>query len=401
MTPGARGHVDILHGMTTAATVKVRPAVLRWAREHSAATIDDAAARAKQTREVVEEWEAGTSQPTLVVLRELATLYGVPLTLFMLSKPPQVQPRPVDLRAFAGVVRPEPSLELAKALNRASALQMVAHDLMRELGRPLPSPAHADQGDAESLAETHRPFLGISLDEQRKWKDERAALRAWRAAVERRGIYVLQFPMRKAEVRAFSLSQRPSIIVLNQSDFVRSRVFSLLHEYAHVLLGTGAICLPGSGRRAMEQTASVEVFCNRFAGAVLVPGDALKREPLAMKISRAKAVPDSDDLDRLARRFHVSSAVAWYRMRHLDLVSPTVFTKKWEDWDRFPIPPEGGGGMTTGERVLSMYGPGLAGLVLDAAASNVLTPADAGQYLGFQPWRQGDVQSELADRAAV
>lgn len=394
------GRIAILASMTTAATVKVSPDVLRWAREQSAVSVGDAAARAKHTAEEVEAWEAGTAEPTLTGLRELAAFYGVPLSVFMLSKRPKLPARPVDLRAFAGVVQPEPSRGLALALNRAAALQTAAGGLMTELGRPAATPGQMHQGDAETLAVTHRAMLGVTLDEQRRWRDERAALRAWRNAVERRDVFVLQLPMPKAEVRAFSLSQVPPVIVLNQSDFVRSRVFSLMHEYAHVLLGTGAICLPGSGRRAIEQAASVEVFCNRFAGAVLVPGDALNRDPLAIEIAKSRKVPDKDLLDKLARRFHVSTAVLWYRMWHLELITQSVFTKLWEDWDRFPIPHSGGGGMTTGERVLATYGVSLTSLVLDAASREVLAPGDAGQYLGFPSSRQSDVESELADRLA-
>lgn len=387
--------------MSTAATVRVAPAVLRWAREHSSAALADAAARCEHSPEELASWEAGMADPSLAALRKLAHHYGVPLSVFLLSEPPKVPLRPVDLRAFAGVVSPKPSVDLAKALNRASALQSLARDLIVETGSLEFTPGRTELGDAESLAEVQRGLIGVTVTEQRKWKDERRALRTWRTAIERRGVFVLQLPMSKTEVRAFSLSQQPPFIVLNQSDFVRSRVFSLLHEYAHVLLGNGAICMPGSGRRAMEQAAAVEVFCNRFAGAFLVPGDALKADPLAVEIAKVKTVPDDNVLDRLARRFHVSWAVVWYRMRQLELVSQAVFTKKWADWDSYPIPPGGGGGMTTPERVVATYGLGLTQLVLAAAERDVVTAADVGQYLDFHPSRFSDVEAEIAVRAAV
>jgi len=401
MLPVAR-----LAAMTAAASVKVTPDVLVWAREHSAASLDEAVARTKHELAEVLDWEAGKADPPLTALRELANLYGVPLTVFMLDARPKVQPRPVDMRAFTGVTKPEPSLELAKALNRAAALQTLAHDLMEELGIPTTVTGPADQGDAEQLAATQRALVGVSLETQRKWKDERHALREWRAAIERRGVFVIQLSMkkagsRKADVKAFSLSQQPPLIVLNQSDFVRSRVFSLIHEYAHVLLGTGAICLPGSGRRAMEQSPAVEVFCNRFAGAFLVPGDALKADALATQISKSRKVPDDATLEKLARRFHVSWAVVWYRLRHLDMISQAMFAKKWEDWDWYPMPGEGGGGMTHGERVMATYGTSLASLVLDASARNIVTTADVGQYLSFPAWRYADVETELSIRTAV
>lgn len=88
-------------------------------------------------------------------------------------------------------------------------------------------------------------------------------------------------------------------------------------------------------------------------------------------------------------------------MRQLELVSQAVFTEKWADWDWYTMPPEGGGGMTTPERVVATYGVNLTRLVLSASGQNVVTAADAGQYLGFAPWRLGDVESEVATRAAV
>ena len=187
MLPVAR-----LAAMTAAASVKVTPDVLVWAREHSAASLDEAVARTKHELAEVLDWEAGKADPPLTALRELANLYGVPLTVFMLDARPKVQPRPVDMRAFTGVTKPEPSLELAKALNRAAALQTLAHDLMEELGIPTTVTGPADQGDAEQLAATQRALVGVSLETQRKWKDERHALREWRAAIERRGVFVIQ-----------------------------------------------------------------------------------------------------------------------------------------------------------------------------------------------------------------
>jgi Zn-dependent peptidase ImmA (M78 family) len=387
--------------VTTAATVRVAPVVLQWAREHSSATVTDAAGRCEHTPDELTSWEDGAAEPTLTALRKLAHYYGVPLSVFLLSEPPKVPSRPVDLRALAGVVTPEPSVDLAKALNRASALQALAGDLLAETAAPTFAPDRADSGDAESFGTGQRALIGVSSLAQRKWRDERTALRAWRTAIERRGVFVLQLPLSKTEVKAFSLSQQPPFIVLNQSDFVRSRIFSLLHEYAHVLLGTGAICMPGSGRQAMERGAAVEVFCNRFAGAFLVPADTLKADPLSMQIARLKAPPDDDLLERLARRFHVSWAVVWYRMRQLDLVSQAVFTRKLADWDWYPMPPDGGGGMTTPERVLATYGTSFTRLVLAASNQNVMTHADVGQYLGFAPGRIGDVESAMASRAVV
>ncbi len=289
-------------------------------------------------------------------------------------------------------------MELTRALNRASALQAFAGELLAELDVALPEHPTTQPGDAHEVAAAQRAALGVSLDAQRKWGNPWTALRGWRTAIEQHGVFTLQLPIAGGEVKAFSLSGEPPVIVLNQSDFVRSRVFSVMHEYAHVLLGSGAICIPGSGRKAMEQSPEVERFCNRFAGAILVPGPALRQNHLAQEIRHSTTVPDNATLERLAAHFHVSWAVVWYRLRHLGLIGQTMFSKKWEDWDSYPPRRPGRPARTHGERTLSTYGALLSTLVLSAADRSVITTADAAHYLTFPASRLGDVQAELSQR---
>lgn len=395
MNPVAR-----LAGMAAAATVRVTPAVLRDARLYAGASVAQAAQHCDHDGAEVDGWEQGTADPPLAALRDLASLYVIPLTAFLLNSFPPLSQRPPDLRVFAGVSKPEATMELAQALNRASALQTLALDLMAELDIAPPERPTAEPGDAEELAAGKRATLGVSLDTQRKWGNPWTALRGWRTAIEQHGVFVIQLPIAGGEVKAFSLSQEPPVIVLNQSDYVRSRVFSLMHEYAHVLLGTGAICMPGSGRKAMEQSSVVEVFCNQFAGAVLVPSRALRQNALAQEISRASTVPDDATLEHLAAQFYVSWAVVWYRLRHLGLITQGIFSKKWEDWDSYPPRPPGRPAMTYGQRTLSTYGVGLSSLVLSAADKSVITTADAAQYLTFPASHIADVQAELSLRTA-
>ena len=384
--------------MAPAATVKVTADTLRDARLYAGASVAQAAQACDHEAGEVDSWEQGQANPPLSALRDLAGLYGIPLTAFLLDSFPPLPQRPPDLRTFAGVAKPEATVELTRALNRASALQMLAGELLADLHTALPRHPVAQPGDGEEVAATQRAALGVSLDVQRRWGNAWTALKGWRSAIERVGVFTMQLPIAGGEVKAFSLSGEPPVIVLNQSDFIRSRVFSVMHEYAHVLLGSGAICIPGSGRKAMEQSPEVERFCNQFAGAILVPGAALRQNPIAQDISRVETVPDDVTLERLADHFHVSWAVVWYRLRHLHLISQAVFSKKWEDWDSYPPRRPGRPAQSHGERAVSTYGAGLSGLVLSAAENSVITTADAAQYLTVPASRIGDVQALLAQR---
>ena len=93
--------------------------------------------------------------------------------------------------------------------------------------------------------EKARAAIGIDLEEQIAWPSVWQALKHWRAAVEAQHAYVFQLKMPIEEARGFSLlEQRCPAIVLNQSDAPAARIFTLFHEYAHLLLAKPGLCTP-------------------------------------------------------------------------------------------------------------------------------------------------------------
>ena len=379
--------------MTTAVTVRVPTGTLRWARLRAAASEEEAAHKCGHSVEEFAEWEAATSDPPLSALRDLAELFDVPLSAFLLSNPPTTPPLTVERRVFAGAYDARTTISLAKALNRAVAIQQLAVELQTDAGSQTGLSPVA-QVSATELARDQRGVLGITYDEQRLWDDEYQALRAWRMAVESHGVFVLQMPMPDAHVRAFSLAEDPPLVVLNRSDFPRARAFSLLHEYGHILLGSAGICEPGTGRRAM--VSEPERYCNTFAGAVLVPSSTLVRDQDALDVRNLGDVPHDSTVDRIANRYKVSRGVIWYRLHDVGFTSDQVFERKWDDWgDFFPARGEGGGGATTAQAVLRDLGPSLTQLVLRASDAGAISTTDASQYMGVSADKIGSIRDEL------
>lgn len=380
--------------MTAAVTVRVPGGTLRWARVRAAASLEEAAHKCGRSVDEFADWETGTADPPLSALRDLADLFGVPLSAFLLSNPPTTPPPTVERRIFAGAQGAQTTISLAKALNRAVAIQELAGELLTDIGAESERTPVA-QVLATELARDQRGVLGITYDEQRRWDDEYQALRSWRMAVEGQGVFVLQMPMPDAHVRAFSLADDPPIVVLNRSDYPRARAFSLLHEYGHILLGTAGVCQPGTGRRAM--VSEPERYCNTFAGAVLVPSSTLVRDPDALDVRSLEDVPHDATVDRIANRYKVSRGVVWYRLHDVGFISDEVFGRKWDDWgDFYPARAGGGGGgATTAQAVLRDLGPSLTKLVLRASEGGAISPTDASQYMGVSADKIGSIRDEL------
>jgi len=78
------------------------------------------------------------------------------------------------------------------------------------------------------------------------------------------------------EIRGFSLvrEERPPVIVISSQDSPNGRIFTLFHEYSHILLEESGLCIPSEVIDKGQQ--DVEKFCNEFAGNFLVPTHHLK-----------------------------------------------------------------------------------------------------------------------------
>ena len=147
-------------------------------------------------------------------------------------------------------------------------------------------------------------MLGVSVEDQHAWKDQYAALNGWKNGLEEQGVLVFHFSgVDPREVRGFSLSERVlPVIALNGGDAPNGRVFTLIHELGHLLLGEGGSCDLSELSHPSGPALPVEAFCNAFAGAACVPGDALLADPVVAHAAAANTWTD-EDLDHLATRF--------------------------------------------------------------------------------------------------
>jgi Zn-dependent peptidase ImmA (M78 family) len=321
---------------------KVKPAVLRWARETAGVDEGAAARRAGVSVTDLERWEEGYALPSLRELQELAGFYARSLATLLLPEPPAAVPEPVDFRTM-GRERPLPlGRETRISLRTAGHLQQVASELSSSA---FPTRTVALQADPESLAASERRALGVTVEAQASWPDVYSGLRAWRTAVESRGALVFQLPLPIREVRGFSLSgKNPPVIVVSSSDGPAPRSFTLFHEYAHLLLGSSGVCLPDVAPRVEGMRLSEERFCNEFAGALLVPAAALAELAQTSHVLQDDRTPPDDELELLARHFRVSRQVLLYRALAADLVSEAAFREKWTEWQALPAPLRRSGG---------------------------------------------------------
>jgi Zn-dependent peptidase ImmA (M78 family)/DNA-binding XRE family transcriptional regulator len=379
----------------------VDPLVLRWARETSGVTPEDAAKRVGVSASTFSEWESVESSLRLSQLRALANYFKRPLAALLLPEPPPEPALPSDFRSLPGhQSRFDRATRLA--IRKATRLRSVATDLMHALHRetvPLLEGIKLSE-DPERVAERERHKLGVTIEEQLQWKSPYQALRRWRGAVESRNVLVLQLSIPVDDARGFSLSdEEPFVIVVSSSDAVHARIFTVFHEYAHLLLRNPGICLPKPDLHAAGPYAAIEQWCNRFAAAFLVPAKAMR------SLLETDGRIDSDtglvDLMRKGEtRFRVSQQVVLRRIFDAGLVSRSAFQRQMKRLlAHQPARKAKGGRVEPARKCLAEHGHLFTSLVLEGKAAGMVNYADVADYLDLRLKYLNKVESDLSAAA--
>jgi len=350
--------------------------MLLWARESIGMSIEEAAQAADVDAARLTGWEQEPQleRPTIAQVRKLAAAYRRPLAAFFLPEPPREQQLVADFRRLPGSPR-DPSPELIVELRRAASRREIALDLGAELHELPPTfdLEAARSASPEAAAERVRARLGIDAGVRKSWSDPYAALRAWRRRIEAQGVLVFQISgVAVEETRGFSCWYEPlPVIAINSADAALARVFTLAHELGHLVRRKGAVCDMGEG-------GAEEVWCNRFAGELLVPTDELAQEAGAYRAEW----PDQE-LQRISRRFWVSHEVVLRRLVSLGLASKDLY-ERWRS-QRLGTPAPGGGGpVPLPKRLVSSAGATFVRLVLSAFHAELISASTLAGYLGVK-----------------
>lgn len=371
------------------------PSILKWAREkafgpHLATLTENIPDSVKDVSStLVAEWENGISHPTFSQIRRLAKLYRRPLAVFFLSIPPDERNNPPDARTIGSRDNKDLSPEALLVIRKARRIQNLAASLAYDLNEPLSFKykAYTLKDNPAALAEHIRDDLGVTTEHQRKARTFEDFFEDLRSRIENTGVLTLKsglhdsFPI--ADCRAFSFAdQLPFLILINNKDYEGAKNFSLAHEFGHILLRRAAICNNFKAFAPSRTVSAVEVFCNEFAGHLLVPHDELVNHRLVRGRKTIEEDSLGDIAKTLAREFKVSRVVIARRLLAAERITLALYRKVTTQWsDNLPRPKGGRFSLAT---PLKMNGRAFSALVLEAYRKNRLSYAGAADYLGLK-----------------
>jgi Zn-dependent peptidase ImmA (M78 family)/DNA-binding XRE family transcriptional regulator len=390
----------------------VETSVLEWARVSAGYTVDEAARKLKIKPKSIERWESGEKRPSIGQVRNMATAYKRPFHFFFLERPPADPPIPHDFRRLPaeGMARYEPALRFQ--VRDVYERRQLALDLSAELDE---TPARfilktSLQADAEAVGQKIRDFLGIQTADQKRARQSGANYRLWRSRIEGKDILVFQIAnLTTKQMLGMSLSfDEMPVIAVNRKLNYNSRVFTLLHEFAHLMLGESGICDLSEDHLESPQAQQTEIFANKVAAATLLPKPDFLAEPIVSARGQGQYEWSNDELQALAGVYGTSEETVLRRFLTLGLTSAAFYQRKRAEYlaryakleqqqreeaanDDFKrnLPQE----------VLSDYGRHFTRLVLMNYAQDRISLTDASSFLHVKAPMVEKVERMLAERS--
>jgi Zn-dependent peptidase ImmA (M78 family) len=237
--------------------------------------------------------------------------------------------------------------------------------------------------DVVRTAALIRHALAFDLDERRQMPTWTDALRRFIEQADALGVLVMvsgvvgsnnRRRLDPQEFRGFALADGLApLVFINGADSKSAQMFTLAHELVHLWLGQSAL---SDAHAASVPEQAVERWCNQVAAEMLAPLEAFRAEYDRRAELRG-------ELDKLARRFKVSTLVILRRMHDAGGLRGDAYWHAYEEeLARLRALPKGSGGdfyLTLGARASKRFARALVVSTLEGRTRYI----DAFRLLGF------------------
>ena len=261
---------------------KVKYIILKWARDNSKLSLEEAAhklnlidSKKESATEKLIAFESGDREPSRSLLLRMSKQYRLPLLTFYLDNPPSIGERGEDFRTLSDHIEEIESVNVDVLIRDIKARQSTVRETLIDedeenylefIGK------HTIKDGIAPVVKTIHDVLNINFDEYRNQPNYKEAFRFLRNNIEMKGIFVLlkgnlgsyHSNIAVTVFRGFALSDNIApFIVINDHDAESAWSFTLIHEMTHLILGQTGI----SGAYVGNM---IEKFCNDVASEFML-----------------------------------------------------------------------------------------------------------------------------------
>jgi len=347
--------------------VNVNPEILKWSIETMNIPEDEIIKTLNINKTLLNNWLKNREKLTYVQLQKFSKLAGMSPLIFLSDKIPEEKPGKI-FRNYND--NNKKSYKTLKTIKRIEFLQNIAGELYDNINK-------SREADIEKYNVKYRPEDIAAIErkkfsnfsEQKKFRSVYEALNKFKSEVENNNIIIMQFPFN--DIRGFSLiNKKPYFIVLNSKENPESRIFTLFHEYAHLLLYEDE-----SNTDNASKDDEIETWCNNFASYFLLTDDIIKE--CYNKFDGSVY----DKAHKISSQYKLSRSMIFYRFYKLGYTDEDTFKKYIADSKN--IDDRGGGGNYI-TKIKSNYGYKFINLVFENYRENEITLSDVLTYLDIK-----------------
>ena len=300
--------------------------MLVWAREEVGFTLEQAS---RATGISVSSLKAAESEPcerplTLNQLRTVADKYNCPFGYFYLTNPPysktyksipdhRIEP------GFFGVDHFRLNIEIKKVRDR----RLIYLDLLDSLDMAARAFLPISKLPSSNVGTVIRKRLGV-VDSEIFSLDIGQAYPYWKAKIENDGVLVYESQYIPGESgvigAAIYYDTYPIMLVKRGGNCNPRKLFTLLHEYVHLLKRQSALNDAESQTvtKFVSDAAVLESECNLIAAEILVPSELVNRNDYINLDPKEK-------MENLANKFKVTYTTAAVCLKRLNLINRNEF----------------------------------------------------------------------------
>ena len=371
--------------MPASPRLAVEPKMLEWACDRSGKTRDEL-----RRDFPLDAWIAGETQPTTRQLQQFANATYTAFGQLFDAEPPSDMLPISDFRSATGAAIERPSPHLLETIEKCQFSQLWYRDHLLDAGaEPLPFVGAVDpRALPQDVAAQYATAAGFvkAREEASSWED---AFKGVCTTLRAMGVLVFISGMVGAnthraldpdEFHGFALAEPVApLIFVNGRDSKAAQMFTLAHEFAHLLLGdTGLDDLSVTS----DPSSSREQWCDAVASRMWVPEEA------SLQFFQGSA-PSEQEVSRFARRCKVSQLVLLRRLRAANLIELDEYQAlygrsyaHYRDRDR-PAASTGLGGDFY-KTLLARYGHDYTAAVVSDTLAGATSCTDMTALLGFK-----------------
>lgn len=263
--------------------VDISVAILDWVMAHVQIDI-----LPSQIKEYLSLWKNGEKKPTFNQIEKTSRATGIPLGYFFLQTPPTEDLSFVDYRTIDSLTLENPSRNLIDTMHDMELVQEWTHDHLISDAAPVLSfvGAFKDQTDISFFADSVRKILNLPNNWFTKCRTTDDSFRLIRTAISNSGVIVMMSgivgnnthrALDISEFRAFTIVDNYApLIFINANDSINGKLFSLLHEFAHICIGENSLF---NDRYSIgTKVKKAETVCNAVAAEIIVPQAAFTQK---------------------------------------------------------------------------------------------------------------------------